>query len=80
MVDSDEIQDRIDELLESIGEEEPPIEEEEELEELYNLLEMAEDTVEREDFLERRERLLDKNPAIIEGEIDSWEMLAQDSG
>ena len=88
MVVSDEIQRQIDELLELIGKEEPTEEESAELEELQNLLDEAleleiqieEDTVDREDFLERRERLLDNDPALIEGEIDSWEMLARDSG
>ena len=88
MVESDEIQRQIDELLELIGKEEPTEEESAELEELQNLLDEAleleiqieEDTVDREDFLERRERRLDNDPALIEGEIDSWEMLARDSG
>ena len=88
MVDELEIQKQIDTLLDLIGGREPSEEEEAELEELQYLLDEArelqlqieQDTVDRGDFLERRERLLDNDPAIIEGEIDSWEMLAQDSG
>jgi|TARA_R100001530_G_scaffold133232_1_gene106403 ElaB/YqjD/DUF883 family membrane-anchored ribosome-binding protein len=81
MSDIEDLEEEINTLLDEIGSEAPTEEQEELLTELQEALEMArEEIVDRDDFQERRERLLDDNPAEIEGEIDSWEMLAQDSG
>ena len=75
-------------LLAKIGSREPEDDEADLLTELQELVtdfeeqldELREREVDADDFLERRERLLDGDPALIDGEIDSWERLAADSG
>ena len=82
--DLEDLQNQLEELIGLIEDEgrEPSYDEEDEIQELNNLIEMTqEEEVDVEDYDERRDRLLDKDPALLsDGEIDSWERWRDESG
>mgnify|MGYP003149894291 CR=1 FL=1 len=82
--DLEDLQNQLEELIGLIEDEgrEPSWDEEDLIQELNDLIEMLQqEVVDVEEFMERRERLLDKDPALLsDGEIDSWERWRDESG
>ena len=84
MSDIEDLEEEINSLIDEIGDDEPTEEQEELLSELNEALDMAREQEEEGDGIDndldaRKDRLLDKDPAILaDGEIDSWERWTQD--
>lgn len=82
--DIEDLENEFEELLSLLEDEErlPTEEEEERIEEIQRLIDVASELeIEEFDIEERRERLLDNDPVTLpDGEIDTWERWREESG
>mgnify|MGYP003115820566 CR=1 FL=1 len=82
--DIEDLENEFEELLSLLEDEErlPTEEEEERIEEIQRLIDVASELeIQEFDIEERRERLLDNDPVILpDGEIDTWERWREESG
>ena len=82
--DIEDLENEFEELLSLVEDEErdPTEEEEERMDEIQRLIDVASELeIEEFDIEERRERLLDNDPVTLpDGEIDTWERWREESG
>ena len=82
--DIEDLENEFEELLNLLEDEErlPTEEEEERIEEIQRLIDLASELeIDEFDIEERRERLLDDDPVTLpDGEIDTWERWREESG
>lgn len=82
--DIEDLENEFEELLSLLEDEErdPTEEEEERMDEIQRLIDVASELeIEEFDIEERRERLLDNDPVTLpDGEIDTWERWREESG